>query len=475
MLFNSYAFAVFFPVVTGLYFVVPQRNRWLLLLLAGCVFYAWFIPAYLLVLALLIGIDYGAGLAIEASQGTRRKLSLGVSLVANLGLLSAFKYYNFAASSASWLALHLLGRPLPLPESHWLLPLGLSFHTFQAMSYTMEVYRGRYPAERHLGYYAVYVMFYPQLVAGPIERPQNLLPQLREEHRFEYERVVRGLQLMTWGLFKKIVVADRLAVIVNAVYGLPIACDGPAVLLATFLFGFQVYCDFSGYSDIAIGAAEVMGFRLMRNFNRPMFAQSLAEFWQRWHISLTSWFRDYIYIPLGGNRRGPWIGARNVLLVFALSGLWHGAAWTFVLFGVYHGVMVVVQRLFLQRIPFPRLRGWVGWVSTVILVTASWILFRSADWTTVTIILARLPVGWDQLGTKTLVPTEQILPEDYAGTMFAVAVLIAVEWFQEHRGSWRERLALQPGLLRWAIYYGVMVSLVCLSSISQQPFLYFQF
>ncbi len=332
MLFNSWQFLIFFPVITTLYFVLPHKYRWFLLLVASCVFYAAFVPAYLLILGATIIIDYVAGIYIEKNLGKRRLLFLIISVAANVGTLAFFKYFNFFNDNVSYLA-HFIGWNYPIQSLKILLPIGLSFHTFQAMSYTIEVYRGHQKAEKHLGIYALYVMFYPQLVAGPIERPQNLIHQFYEQHKFEYQRVADGLKLMAWGMFKKVVIADRLSILVNQVYGNPTEFTGFPLILATVLFAFQIYCDFSGYSDIAIGAAQVMGFKLMDNFNRPYFSKSIGEFWKRWHISLSTWFKDYVYIPLGGNKVGKWHWQFNIFLVFLISGLWHGANWTYVIWG----------------------------------------------------------------------------------------------------------------------------------------------
>ncbi|MFL5801417.1 MAG: MBOAT family O-acyltransferase, partial [Roseiflexaceae bacterium] len=281
MLFNSLQFCAFFFVVTSLFFILPHRWRWLLLLAASCYFYMAFIPIYILILILIIIIDYIAGIFIERAQGNTRKYLLVVSIVANVGVLFVFKYFNFLASSLTGIV-SVISQQAVLPISlRLILPIGLSFHTFQSMSYTIEVYRGNQKAERHFGIYALYVMFYPQLVAGPIERPQNLLHQFRERHDFDYQRVTDGLKLMAWGMFKKVVIADRLAVFVNEIYQSPRGYQGWLLIIGTVFFAFQIYCDFSGYSDIAIGAAQVMGFKLMNNFRRPYFATSIADFWTR--------------------------------------------------------------------------------------------------------------------------------------------------------------------------------------------------
>src|ERR1700682_2673199 len=304
MLFNSVAFVIFFPVVTALYFGLPHRHRWALLLAASCVFYMVFIPAYILILGVTIIIDYWAGIQIEKSAGRLRTFYLVLSIISTCMVLFVFKYSDFFLGNVNALA-SFLHWDYSLKLLHIILPIGLSFHTFQSLSYVIEVYRGHQTSERHFGIYALYVMFYPQLVAGPIERPQHLLHQFYEYHPFVYSRVTSGLRLMTWGMFKKVVIADRLAGFVGNAYSHPRDFEGHTLLIATLFFAFQIYCDFSGYSDIALGAAEVMGFSLMKNFDQPYSALSVGEFWRRWHISLSTWFRDYVYVSLRGNRVGP--------------------------------------------------------------------------------------------------------------------------------------------------------------------------
>lgn len=346
MLFNSSEFLLFFPLVTIIYFLLPHKFRWIHLLIASCIFYMAFIPVYILILLFTIVVDYFAGIWIANSVGKRRKWFLVLSLIANIGILAVFKYYNFFIENVN-VILHYLGihANSELPYLSIILPIGLSFHTFQAMSYTIEVYRGNQKPEKHFGIYALYVMFYPQLVAGPIERPQHLLPQLREKHQFDIDRVYAGLRLMLWGLFKKVVIADRLALYVNEVYGNVHGYGSGNLLIAAFFFAIQIYCDFSGYSDMALGAARVMGFRLMINFNRPYFSKNIREFWQRWHISLSSWFRDYLYKSLGGNRISTFRTYINILIVFLISGFWHGANYTFIVWGAIHGILVIAYVL----------------------------------------------------------------------------------------------------------------------------------
>jgi D-alanyl-lipoteichoic acid acyltransferase DltB (MBOAT superfamily) len=467
MLFNSPAFLIFFPVVTILYFCAPQRLRWVLLLAASSIFYMAFVPVYILILAVTILVDYAAGIGIEASHGARRRLMLVASLVANIGALAVFKYYGFAQHNLGALAAHFrLGNPLP--PLAIVLPIGLSFHTFQAMSYTLEVYYGRQRAERHLGIYALYVMFYPQLVAGPIERPQNLLHQFRERHAFEYERVVAGLKRMALGMFKKVALADTLALVVDRVYGAPAAYHGPALIAATVFFSFQIYYDFAGYSDIALGAAQVMGFELMNNFDTPYFSASTSEFWRRWHISLSTWFRDYVYVPLGGSRVSRGKHYRNLAVVFLLSGLWHGAGWTYVIWGGLHGCFLIcgdATRRLRARLPVPRV---VSVLTTFALVAFGWIFFRARTlgdaWYVVTHAFSGFDHGMDDLGR-----------DELTWPLLALAGVLCIDWI-ERAGGVFEKLARHPAPLRFAAYmlfvYG---SLLGGSWHKQQQFIYFQF
>ena len=345
MLFNSLQFLLFFTATTCLYFALPHRYRWFLLLVASCFFYAAFIPVYLVILFLTITIDYFAGIFIDRFEGHWRKFYLILSIVTNVSILAFFKYYNFFINNLDVL-LSTFHFKKQFSISEIILPIGLSFHTFQAMSYTIEVFRKNQKPERNYGIYALYVMFYPQLVAGPIERPQNMLHQFYEKHHWNAERFKSGLLRITWGLFKKAVIADRLALIVNNIFDKTENQTTHSILMATFFFSFQIYCDFSGYSDIALGTAEILGFKLMENFKTPYFSSSFSEFWQRWHISLSTWFRDYLYIPLGGNKVSLNKIYRNILIVFILSGLWHGANWGFIIWGCLHGIYLITERTF---------------------------------------------------------------------------------------------------------------------------------
>jgi alginate O-acetyltransferase complex protein AlgI len=491
VLFNSIPFLFFFPLVTILYFALPHRFRWALLLVSSCIFYMYFIPIYILILLFTILVDYAAGILMEPAVGQRRKLLLVMSIIANVGILAFFKYYGFLSENLKALA-DFLGWNYSIESLKIILPIGLSFHTFQAMSYTIEVYRGIQKAERHLGIYALYVMFYPQLVAGPIERPQNLLRQFRAVHQFDEQRIAEGLRLMLWGMFKKVVIADNLAISVNQLYGNPHDFQGLTFLAGTVFFSFQIYCDFSGYSDIALGAAKVMGFSLMTNFKTPYFSRSISEFWRRWHISLSSWFRDYLYIPLGGNRVPYMRMLLNILIVFLVSGLWHGAKWTYVLWGGLHGLFLIfglitknVRQTLAQRgglARLPTLHKSLQMLTVFSLVTVSWVLFRADSisdalyifhgmikgaWTFVLNLL--WPVAAQhglELGLGAL--------QNASFNVFLVLLLVAVEGFQ-----WRTKqilpMARYPVWVRWTLYEMAILAIVFLGSNQSQRFIYFQF
>jgi alginate O-acetyltransferase complex protein AlgI len=390
MLFNSLQFVFFFIVVSLLYFSLRHRGKIWLLLLASCYFYLAFKPIYILILLITILVDYFAGIWISQASGKKRKILLVLSLVTNIGFLAFFKYYNFINQNISTV-LALWGMPNPLPEYPYDLPIGLSFHTFQAMSYTIEVYRRNQKPEKDFIIYSLYVMFYPQLVAGPIERPQNLLPQFHTHFKYSFENLKAGLMLMAWGMFKKVVIADRLAVMVDYCYDQPMGYSGLTLLVATFFFSIQIYCDFSGYSDIAIGAARVMGFKLMTNFDAPYFSKSISEFWRRWHISLSTWFKDYLFIPLGGSRVGQWRIYANYMLVFMVSGLWHGAAWTFIVWGTLHGLYLVLAMARKRYLPFKLPESGVLSIgATFLLVMVAWVFFRAKGIHNAKVIISKM-------------------------------------------------------------------------------------
>ncbi len=381
MLFNSFDFLVFFIIVTILYWVSSQPLRIYLLLTASCFFYMAFIPVYILILFLTILIDYFAGIYIEKSGNNKKKAKhiLIFSIISTCLVLFVFKYYDFFIGNFITLCA-VFNIKCSINTLQILLPIGLSFHTFQSLSYVIEVYRGKQKAEKDFVVYSLYVMFYPQLVAGPIERAANLLPQLNKKHRFSFENLQIGLLIACWGFFKKVVIADRLSLIVNNVYQYSDNYDGYTCLLSTYFFAFQIYCDFSGYSDIARGVAKIMGFDLMVNFNYPYLSKSIREFWNRWHISLSSWFKEYLYIPLGGNKVSAGRNNFNLLFTFMISGLWHGANWTFIIWGVINGVYLIIERY----IPSLSISKYfiVKLLRTLLvfhLILISWVFFRASS------------------------------------------------------------------------------------------------
>ena len=487
MLFNSLAYLVFFPIVTTLYFLIPQRFRTFALLVASSLFYMAFVPSYILILAGTICVDFIAARLIEKLTGRRRKFALGLSIAANVSVLAFFKYYTFLGNNIGTLGT-LLHANVLVPRLAILLPIGLSFHTFQAMSYTIEVYRGRQKAETSFFTFALYVMFYPQLVAGPIERPQNLLRQFSERHQFDYTEAVAGLQRMAIGMFKKVVIADTLAKQVDLVYDAPAGITGLRLVLATVMFSFQIYYDFSGYTDIALGSAQVMGFRLMENFRTPYFSQSVGEFWRRWHISLSTWFKDYVYLPLGGNRVAPIRRSRNLMIVFLISGLWHGASWTFVAWGALHGLYVVIgmatsglrQRIY-QLVGIPqRIRKFAATLTTFSLVSVAWIFFRAANFVDAYYVVTHLFSGFGSDVASVLRGSP--IPGLYRSTLLINSLLVAsataIEYLTIERCGTREvtifRQTATP--LRFAMYlFSVYACVFVGASGGRQQFIYFQF
>ncbi|MGF7214901.1 D-alanyl-lipoteichoic acid acyltransferase DltB (MBOAT superfamily) [Spirosoma lacussanchae] len=505
MLFNSVQFLLFFIVVTLSYFGLKWQGRWMLLLVASCYFYMVLKPQYILILLLTIIIDYIAGIWIEKTTGPAKRWLLIISLISNLGILAFFKYLGFFTENLSLLfdqlsmpgvaqkvmaignrlfvgVLHLFGESgvSSFKDNKSILPVGLSFHTFQAMSYTIEVYRGNQKAERHFGIYSLYVMFYPQLVAGPIERPQNVLWQFHKTFPFDAENVKAGLMQMAFGLFKKVVIADRLVMMTDYGFNDPGQHNGLTLLVATFFFTFQIYCDFSGYSDMAIGAARVMGFTLMENFRTPYIAQSVSEFWRRWHISLSTWFRDYLYIPLGGNRKGKVRQYINMMIVFLASGLWHGPNWTYVIWGGLNGlyqVLAVLRDRVLERLGFaPRvstaerleapvspLRVVGNVLFTFVLIMLTWVFFRARTVGDAFLILQRIAtLSFDQPVGSPMNATEMGL------SVFLIAFLLLKEYFYLYIPTRNTaRFAILFVLITFATYlFGVF---------SSNQFIYFQF
>lgn len=493
MLFNSLDFLIFFPLVTLLYFLLPHRVRWVWLLVASYYFYMCWNPQYALLMALSTLITYLSGLLIQRAnqvddQKRRqrlRKLWVALSFGSNLAILFCFKYWDFFWNNLE-AVLALGGITLHKPVFDVILPVGISFYTFQALSYTMDVYRGEVEAEQNPFRYALFVSFFPQLVAGPIERSKNLLHQVHEHHTFDAQRARSGLLLMLWGLFQKMVVADRVATVVDTVFNQYTAMPAWAIVLAVFLFAFQIYCDFGGYSNIAIGAAQVMGFRLMENFRQPYLSQYCGEFWRRWHISLSTWFRDYLYIPLGGNRKGKMRKYFNNLVTFLASGLWHGASWNYVVWGGLNGLYQVIgemlrparQRLcsalHIRQTSLP----WQGVrvVLTFVLIDFAWLFFRAPSFSTALDIIGVALTGGAAVGPEFSLG---LAAPELKVMALSLAALMAVDGLNAAHIQVRDYLLRLPLPVRWVCYlvsiYLILIFGIYGPGFSESQFIYFQF
>jgi alginate O-acetyltransferase complex protein AlgI len=490
MLFNSFNYLIFFPVVVLIYFVVPHRARHVWLLISSYYFYMSWNPKYALLIALSTVITYISGLLIgRETLSVRKKLWVFLSMASNLSILFLFKYFDFFIENANRI-LAAMSMELLSPEFDVILPVGISFYTFQALSYTMDVYRGEIYVEKNILRYALFVSFFPQLVAGPIERSKNLLVQIGRRHYFDYERVKSGLMLMLWGLFLKLVVADRVAIVVNNVYGDYASYEGIILVIATLFFGMQIYCDFASYSLIAKGSAEVMGFKLMDNFRQPYFSMSVAEFWRRWHISLSSWFRDYLYIPLGGNRKGNLRKYLNIMIVFLVSGLWHGANWTFVIWGFLHGAFQVtgqilrpVKKKIIDALSIDEMRMSYKLGQMIItygLVNFAWIFFRAPGITAAKGIIKNMFSLWNPwvLVDGTLY-TLGLSPGSFRVGMVSILILIFVSIAQYKGVSIRKNLMNQGIIFRWSLALGLIFAIIIFGvygpGYSASQFIYFQF
>lgn len=496
MSFISLEFFVFSIVIFSLYFILRQPVRWMLLLAGSYLFYIVGNGNYVVILIFSTVTDFWiARQLVKTDRVIHRKLLLSTSLFLNLSVLFFFKYYNFFSSEiGTWAtALNIDCAP---PTLNLILPIGISFYTFQALSYTIDVYRGKIKPETNLGIFATFIVFFPQLVAGPIERASNLLPQISQQFSFDENRIVSGLRLALWGFFKKVVIADRLSIYVNNVYASPEDFSGQMLLVATVFFAFQIYCDFSGYSDIAIGVARILGIRLMTNFRQPYFSQSIREFWRRWHISLSQWFRDYVYIPLGGNRVSFRRNLINLLIVFVLSGLWHGASWTFVIWGAIHGGIIVLETL-VSRNNTPsdetssRVKTILGTTITFIIVVIAWVFFRADTVDDAFYILTHFHhIDWQSLNTIStafnrddgvvdILRHINLLNYSFQRLQFILAggliiLLLTVDYIQMRYGMTVVFNRL-PTLVRWGAYNLALFSIVFLGAWGNQQFIYFQF
>lgn len=452
-----------------LYFAIPSKQikvRNLLLLIASYYFYMNWEPAYALLLLTSTFVTYIAALGIGCFEDNRKKkVCLIGSLVLNLSILFLFKYYNFLSSNIE-VALQTIGIGINIPKFGLLLPVGISFYTFQALGYSIDVYRGTTKVERNFPTYALFVSFFPQLVAGPIERSNNLLPQFKQQHPFDYETVMAGIRLMVWGFFMKLVLADRCGLYVDTIFNNVYMHNGGSYLVASLLFPFQIYGDFAGYSLIAIGAARVLGFRLMENFHRPYFACTIGEFWHRWHISLSTWFKDYVYIPLGGNRVGRLRNYFNLLVTFVISGIWHGANWTFFCWGTLHGILLCVEKaLGISKQKYIGISKFFHWVITFILVCFAWVLFRANNLSeAVTVIM----------GIFINPGTPKLEFANFIAIGLALTVLLIKELSDEY--EWKIRVAESNSWLVCHIYLVLMIAYIILFGVlGGDQFIYFQF
>lgn len=467
MLFNSLSFLLFLSITFVVYWKLTRHHRLqnLLVLLASYVFYGWWDWRFLILIAVSSSADFLIGLAIGSTDNRRKKKCfLTLSLVINLGLLGFFKYFNFFIDSAN-LALSNFGLGTNIKSLSIILPVGISFYTFQTLSYTIDIYRGKLQPTRNWVEFFAFVSFFPQLVAGPIERASNLLPQFEKPRLFDSSLAVSGLQLIIWGLFKKMVIADRTAIIVDVLFSDPSKCSGPMAALSGILFAFQIYCDFSGYSDIAIGSARLLGFRLMRNFVTPFLSRSMTELWQRWHISLSTWFKDYLYIPLGGNRVSKlrWTGI--ILLTFTISGLWHGADFHYIVWGFLCAIPLVFERL-------GRIRS-IGIVPTFLMFSCLLIVFRSESIASAIVMYKQLLVGgW---GWAEAMPPSLPHRYDLIYTGLFIILFSSFEFLQKKR-DFDEVINTWSRPERWIAYYALILVISLFGVMDNAPqFIYFQF
>ena len=486
MLFNSIEFLIFFPIVCLGYFLIPHRFRWIWLLVASYIFYMGWNAAYALLLLFSTTVTWVTSLLVDKSTSSgKRKAFLAAGIIINLSILFVFKYFGFFMDTlySIWNALGIEYTKL---EFSLILPVGISFYTFQAIGYCIDVYRKQTPVQRNFGKYALFVSFFPQLVAGPIERSYTLIPQFEEKHNFSAERAASGLRLMIWGFFKKIVIADTVCVAVNRVYNNVESFQGLALIFATFLFTIQIFCDFSGYSDIARGCARIMGFRLMKNFDHPYFATSIQDFRRRWHISLSTWFKDYVYIPLGGNRKGKHRTSLNLLITFLVSGLWHGANWTFIVWGGFHAVVQIIERYtrkFFAKLShitrlekLPRLRTGGKMLFTFCLVCFGWIFFRANSMQDAFYVIGNL-FNFQDVSSSGIYTMFKLMFDTRAEVyrlLLTLPVFILAS-FIDRFWSINRIVTKQNSVIRFVIYVLILTYILLAARAEIQDFIYFQF
>lgn len=481
MLFNSIDFAIFLPVVFILYWLT---RRWLkvqnlLIVIASYIFYGWWDWRFLSLIFVSTATDFLIGLGLEKEEHSgKRKLLLWTSIIVNIGILGFFKYYNFFVENVSSL-FSFFGSSISVHSLHIILPVGISFYTFQTLSYTIDVYKKRLRPDKDFISFAAFVSFFPQLVAGPIERATNLLGQFHQKRKFTYEQAMDGVQQMIWGFFKKMVIADNCAGFANLIFDHPESYSGSTLVLGALFFAFQIYGDFSGYSDIAIGTARLFGFQLQKNFAYPYFSRDIAEFWRRWHISLTSWFRDYIYIPLGGSRGGTWKKIRNTFIIFLISGFWHGANWTFIVWGALNAVyflpLLLTKRhrdhieIVAKGRVLPSFKEFTKIITTFALTLFAWIFFRSES-------LAHAGKYIAGIFSKSLFT----MPE-YPGIfdslilLFLIFIFMTIEWIgREKEYAIAGIAAIKNQYIKWVLYY-LLIMVIFLFAGKEEHFIYFQF
>jgi len=479
MLFNSIEFAIFLPIVFLLYWFTTKGNfkrQNILLLVSSYFFYGCWDWRFLFLLIFSTLLDYITGIKMYNSTNlNHKKCWFWLSICINLGFLGVFKYYNFFAETFTE-GLSQLG----IQANPWtlriILPVGISFYTFHGLSYVIDIYKNRIKPERNFINYSVFVCFFPLLVAGPIERATHLLPQILKKREFDYSKAVDGLRQILWGLFKKIVIADNCATYVNQIFNSYQTQNGSTLFIGAVFFAFQIYCDFSGYSDIAIGTARLFGIELLRNFAYPYFSRDIAEFWRRWHISLTTWFRDYLYIPLGGSRGGKWQVVRNTFIIFLVSGFWHGANWTFLAWGAFHALLFL-PLILLQRNrkntnsvaegrKIPNLKELVQMASTFLLVVIGWIFFRSES-------IGQAVDYIERMFNRSLIEMP-VYSVGMSKTIFGIILLMSVEWFQRNKKHGLEISFIHNHFIKWSVYY-VIIAIILEYGANSQSFIYFQF
>lgn len=496
MLFNSVEFLIFFPIVCLGYYIIPNRVRYIWLLLVSYFFYMCWDVKYSLLLLFSTFITYVSGILIkkeiekgENVSNRRKKAYVAISFILNLAILIIFKYLDWMIESVNSF-INIVGGEYSFNTLSLILPVGISFYIFQALSYTVDVYRCEVEAQTNFAKYALFVSFFPQLVAGPIERSKNLLRQIDEQHYFKYDRMIRGLLLMLWGYFLKLVIADRVAIYVDCIFADYSAFDGAFLVLAAILFGIQIYCDFAGYSSIAIGAAEIMGFHLMENFNCPYLSESVAEFWRRWHISLSTWFRDYLYIPLGGNRKGLLRKYVNLMIVFCVSGLWHGANLTYLVWGGANGLYQIFGEIFkpLKKLAIKILHlhteSWghklLKKVITFVLIDVAWIFFRAE---TITDAISIFKIAVTNFHVVNLLNGSLykicLNQKNFEILWFAIGILLISDLFKSRGIVIRDVIIRQDLWFRWCVYicaiFFVLIFGIWGGTYDAASFIYFQF